>query len=433
MFAVRTKTTTLNFVAAMLLICTGLLFCNSQPANAESLYSISINSTSHPGYSYVINFNSAEEVDNQISLETIQQHIPGYTDSDPMRASLNFRGLPVVVRFDANSPTMYFSIPAIGVSETFAGADRNASVNMLEEWFKSKGGDALTRMSQYLAEHTPTDPVAGNPTSLQSNLVSSAFEQAFAANTTQLRDSSVNVTPNSRNSNLIGVSARFGTLKAGGLEGNYYSLPLSYTFRSNDDPRKSFTLKLPIHMVEVDGAKSYNIGLGASMTLPINNQWSITPGLQYAFMGSLEMGSAAQMVAGSVTSAYTWDLGSNYRLSMGNMIGYYKTMKFKYQDYEFDPDIQNTVLRNGLMLSIPTDGLYKDTLVEVFATDTRFFGSELYIDSYDEIGFAFGFSKFSIKEMPEYIVNTMRDLRIGVSYLFASDSNLLTLNFGFTF
>jgi len=405
---------------------------------AGSLFQATVYVPAFPTQTYTIDFNKAEELDNQFDRSVIQQHIPAYNDTLAVRGTVNFRGLEVRLSFPANSNTLTLQIPSIGVNETFTGANRDATVSQLEDWFKKDGGAALSKMQAELVKVSPTDPVAGNPTSLQSNMVTSAFSQGFISTTSQITSAPTTAAADTakptKNSDMIGIGARFGSLKAGGLDGSYYSFPLSYSFRSNQDPKKMLTVSLPITVVEVEQATSYNIGLGVGLTWPVRPNWALTPAVQYGFVGSVEQGAVSQMVSGSLTSAYTWDLGSDYLLSMGNMFGYYKTMEFEYQGYKFDPNISNTVFRNGLMLSVPTPKLYPGTVVEVFVIDTRFFGDDLYLDAYDEIGVDFGFRKFESKDLPEKIVNTIRDLRIGVSYLWADgDNSIMTLNFGFAF
>lgn len=421
-------------LGAVVLVMAALVFLGGRTASADSLFSATITAPAFPGQTYTINFNAAEELDNQITTETIQTHIPGFTDNHEARAVINFRGLPINLRFGANGSTLYMTIPSIGVSETFAAGSRGASIDMLEDWFKKDGGEALSRMQKELIKVSPADPIAGNPTSLQSNMVTSAYDRGFTSTTTQIAPTPAADQKAVQNANLIGLGARFGSLRASGLDGSYYSFPLAYSFRWTEDPRQMLTISVPISIVEVEEAKSYSIGLGLALTWPINKQWAITPAFQYGFVGSVDLGSVSQMVSGSLTSAYTWDLKDGYKLSMGNMIGYYKTLEFEYQGYKFDPDIQNTIFRNGLMVSIPAEKIYPNTVVEVFVIDTRFFGSDLYLDSYEEVGFAFGFNKFSSKELPEKIVNTIRSFRVGLSYLWGDgDNNVATLNFGFAF
>ena len=440
------------FILALLL---GLFGAGT--ALADSLYEIVIES---PGYqTYSIDFSDASEIEDLLRIDTLQNHFGSTWDKDraAVRAQLNYRGLPVILIFRADAsadmlkqiqkdcPTcrpqsqwLYMSIPEIGVSEVFKGRSRDDSIDLLEDWFKSEGGDALTDMARYLAANTATDPVAGNPVSLMGRMVANAFASGFTNSTSQL-DSGPEMTADTADqkteqSNLVGVGMTYGNVTLEDLDGSYYSLPLSYSVRWSEDPRRAVTFKLPISLVEIDGAESYHIGAGAALSWPLTKAWVITPSLDYGLMGSIEMGSVAQMIAPSVTSAYTWKLGGGYALSMGNTIGYLRTLELQYEGYSYDPGIESFAFRNGLMLAIPTDKIiYDGTLAEVFFIDTRYAGDELYVDSYEEVGVAFGYRKFSSDRLPDKVVQYVRRLRLGVSYIFGKDTDIIEANFGFTF
>ena len=82
------------------------------------------------------------------------------------------------------------------------------------------------------------------------------------------------------------------------------------------------------------------------------------------------------------------------------------------------------------MYSMPTPRIWKDSALELFAIDTRYFGTELYIDQYNEFGFSFGRSKEDEGGLLSSLVN---ELRLGVTYLKADDSEGFTFNLGYKF
>ncbi len=116
------------------------------------------------------------------------------------------------------------------------------------------------------------------------------------------------------------------------------------------------------------------------------------------------------------------------------MVGYYTTLKVYDGDYAYDPDIGNTVFRNALLYSIPTENIVKNTSLDVYVIDTQYTGTELYLNSYDEFGFSFGYNKVNLNvlsDKEEYSFN--KELKIGMSYLTSSKSNGFKVNFGFMF
>ena len=90
-------------------------------------------------------------------------------------------------------------------------------------------------------------------------------------------------------------------------------------------------------------------------------------------------------------------------------------------------------MRNGVSLNIPTPSLAQDTSVELYLTDTRYFGSDLYIDQYNEVGFSLGIDRYTLTRHEGGYVNYLKRLRGGVKYLFSENSSGYSLNFGYTF
>ncbi|MEF3191896.1 MAG: hypothetical protein K6347_05030 [Campylobacterales bacterium] len=402
--------------------------------------------------SYSQGFVSVEDAINGLDQKAIEQKLSRYDGTQPAHVNFNFRGLPILVAFpNPSSSTLVLNIPSIGVSETFQGATRDESANLLEDWFKKNGGDAVDRLMAKLAETTPNDPIAGNPNSLMAQSVANDFMTGFFAQvadaTTSL--SATTITPDATatlsktdtispttatsSNNMIGIMAQYGSFAMGGYDSKTYTLPISYTIRSDSNPRKKLTISIPLGMVDIEQAKSYKAGLGLAATFPISDAWLLTPALGYGVTASIDLGSVGHMASGSLTSSYTWRVGS-HKLSMGNMIGHYRTLAFSAGDYSFDPGISNTVFRNGLMWSIPTGAIATNTSLELFVIDTQYTGTELYNMRYDEVGFAWGLDRASLHPIAGKIIRTDTKLKIGATYLVAdNDSKGFTVNFGWQF
>lgn len=382
---------------------------------------------------YQESFSSIEDVIDNLDTDEIKKNITNYDeDTTAANVTINFRGVPIRLSIAENSTTIVLNIPSINVHEEFTGNDRDDSVDEMEDWLKENGEDAVTRLMQELVAETPTDPVAGNPSSLQSRMVAADYlygvnsDEAIEMNQAGMGKSG------SINANSISVFARYSNYDLDGISSKSYSLPLAYTVRF-DGSKNSLSIRVPISYVDVDGSEAYNFGLGLGFTYFVKDEWSLTPAIGYGAVGSIDLASVAQIVSGSLTSSYNFKLGDKYTLTMGNMIGRYQTIPFNYGDYSIDVDIQNTAIRNGLNLNIPSDGLLKGSSFEVFVTDTRYFGSELYVDAYNEVGFSFGMSKVKEKKKGDKIAKIMKRARAGLTYMFAQDVSGYSVNFGFAF
>ena len=316
---------------------------------------------------------------------------------------MGYRGLPLVVTTTAGSSQVVFSIPALNQVTVFsAKATRDGNVDDLREYLKSSGGAILDQLQLLLAKASPVDPIAGNPGSMQSQMVMADFDRNFTAFATNIKQGGESA------SNLIGLGASFGSFTQAGVTNQTVTLPLSYTFRSDLDPRRQLNLYAPISVTTVAGAKSFAANFGVSYRMPITDEWALTPGLGYGVSGSADLGSSAAMLAASVTSQYTIQR-DGYDIAIGNTIGIYQSSKLSLGGYSFDPKISNTVFRNGILVSIPTTAFGQKMAYEISYINTLFTGTELYSKQYNEIGLTLGTNKSA---------NSARSfLRAGASYL----------------
>ncbi|MEX1668162.1 hypothetical protein AB4876_04515 [Zhongshania guokunii] len=265
--------------------------------------------------------------------------------------------------------------------------------------------------------------LAGNPASLQTQAVENAFATVLGdtLGTVDMVFDELGGIPN-----LFGFSFTVGEFEANGVKTSYVTLPLSYTFRSQQILGRQWIVSVPLSQGEVDGAKTYSIQPGLALRLPITANWAVTPGFNVGYVKSDDLDQEAEQAGVSVSSAYRIPLGTtNNSIYIGNLIGYYKTLKVKLAGEEFDPNIANTVLRNGLLYSMPL-AIADDLLsVEVSFVNTIFKGTETYTRSQNELAVSVGSTRRHMAQLSF--------LRLGVGVVQAEDIRGVRLNFGYYF
>jgi len=406
------------------LICSMSLYGNSD------IFNLNVDNTTQGG-SYTESSNSLEGIIDKVNLETISSNI-SYNESNALSANLDFRGLPVTLTFSENSKSVVFAVPSLNIKETFDGVNRDDSLDLLSDWFKVNGAETVEKIMQKLAEVSPVDPIAGNPNSLMATTVESDFKSGFM--NIAKKQKSTSKTEKASAGNRMVFAPTFKSLDIDGKQSNSYTLPISYSFVSEEDSLESVNISLPLSYINVEGATSYQLGLGLSYSKPIKPQWVLTPAMKYSMVGSADLGSLAQMGSFSLSSSYSIPLENSHTISIGNMVGYYSTIKLYDGDYAYNPGISNTVFRNALMYSLPTEKLVKNSSLDLYVIDTQYTGSKLYLTSYDELGFSFGYRKFNVNvlsDKSEYSYE--RELKMGLSYLTSSKAKGLKVNFGFVF
>jgi hypothetical protein len=392
------------------------------PALAADLFTVDISSG---GQTARIGFNSAEEAINQLETNKLAQQIT-YTGSEAVDVLVNFRGLPMTFAYPtAGSTQLVFNVPSLGINITFSGTGpttasaRDDAQDQLADYLKT--GNLLGDIMKELSRVSPVDPIAGNPNSLQSQMVAQDFNSSFTAQASNLAPPPQ---PGTRVPNLGGIGLQYGSYKQADFRSNAVTLPLSYTIRSSSNPGHQLSLSVPLTMIDTEGATTYQGGLGLTYRVPLTQRWALAPSVGYAIAGSRELGAVAQMASGALTSSYEMELGSTM-LALGNMIGYYQTLKFKIEDYEFDPKIKNTVFRNGLMWSVPMSAFSGRYAMEYSYINTIFTGTDIFTKSQNEFGLTFGTAR-GVGGIHSY-------LRLGVAYLYSSKAEGFSLNAGYWF
>ena len=385
-------------------------------------------------------FSDARKVLEQIDTDQLRAAFPNYTEMSQASAMVDFRGLPMNFSFPGAGNELVFEVPSLNIRETFNGATRDASVDRLEDFLRDQGGDILNRIQAALIASSPVSPIAGNPGSMMATMVSGQFETGFTRQATNIvrtparkpsapdggPDTAAGVEADSPD-NLVSLSPRFGRITAGDRTSSVLTLPLGYSFRLKEGGKglRNVDLSLPLTYADIEGGKSAAASIGAGLTWGLAERWSLSPAVGAGLAGSIDLGAAGGIGSASLTSALNIPF-EEYSINVGNMIGYYETLDIKVGRYRYDPGVSNTVLRNGLMLSVPGTMGGREVATEFWVIDTRFFGSELYSEYYHEFGISFGSARTEGRSIENY-------LRGGISWMTGDKVRGWRFNLGYSF
>lgn len=324
----------------------------------------------------------------------------------------------MVFRYDAGSNTLFYNFIELNESGSFTGATRDLSEEQFEDFVEKS--DILGRLINYQAMNSPTSPITG---------VGGAIPTIGAADFANSFDTMSNIgtvgQSEAGNNNLIGIGLSYGSYNIAGTDDvQTMSIPLSYTVRNDIDPRRQLVLSMPLTKITTGDAASYHGGLGAAYRFPLSDRWTITPGARYSIVASKDRATVTTVMSASLMSTYVMPMGS-YHLGIGNMVGVYKTGKFSTGEYEYDPDINLKMTRNGLLLAMPATFFGSKLSGEVSLIDTRYLGDKPYVSSTQEIGLTLGTNKRA--------GNARSFTRMGLSYVRGRDTSGFTANLGFWF
>ena len=304
--------------------------------------------------------------------------------------------------------------------------------------------------------YTPNDPVAGNPSSLMDNFVrldfspvlvdlplgnalqggASGVEAAPMADADGMAvdesDSSVSSaspevtegeeteessTETSGRENKIGIGLGFSSYDQGDSKVNTTTIPFSYSWNFEGESKSSLTLRLPISQIDVDGNAGIAAGLGLNYRQFVSPNWQLSPSLNYGVTASEALGSGGALASYSILSIYDWT-ASWGAIRIGNQAGQYRSMPLSVGGTTFDAGIESTVLRNGLIFQFPTGFIREGATFDPYLLDTRYYGTELYIMQYYEMGFTLSGWVFLSSSLTFNYLVAEEDKAKGTSFLF---------------
>jgi hypothetical protein len=225
--------------------------------------------------------------------------------------------------------------------------------------------------------------------------------------------------------NLPGLGAQLGLFKDGGQSAKVLTVPLSYSMRSDLDPRRQFSITLPISVADINGARVTQFTLGGSVRLPLAKDWSVTTAVNYSTLNGKDMGSAGKIASLSVTSNYTIRRQDS-SISIGNLLGHYRTMSGSVGGIDTDSGVANTVLRNGVLWSMAAPAWVGfGNSIEYSFVNTHYTGTALYLKNYSELGVTLGTNRRA---------DSVRSyMQAGLSAVLSSKTKGLQANFGYWF
>jgi hypothetical protein len=318
---------------------------------------------------------------------------PAYTTTSIATVDLRLRGLPMTVTYPTPGPGLVYTVPSLGFTRTFdAQGTREGNEEDLVEFLQTNQDGLLSQFLNYFVSETGTDPVAGNPASLQSSMVAADFAMGTGLGADNSSQAGGDAGDGEGRRNVYGLAARLGRFTVDGNDITTFDLPFSIV-RPLEDPRYALIFDLPLTYVDTNGSETFAASLGLGMRIPITTRWTLTPMLRAGATGSIDLGSLASLYSGSLSSSYKFDVGST-EVNIGNLLSYISTtgVTNSVEDFEVDYDLQNTITRNGVGLSGPlaVKLFGADTTWQGSLVNTQIFGDDVYIDNYTDIAVSIG-------------------------------------------
>jgi hypothetical protein len=369
-------------------------------------------------------FGSQDALLGAVSTSGLTGIDPTY-DGEPVEITLDLRGaeIDVIIKpvTDETDPSFGLIRAIVEIdgeeADVFDADTQDEAIEESVTFIRN----AIPDLTSTLVATTATDPVAGNPSSLQTRMISADFQIGTAVGNSP--DFSSAGAGGAKPQAVFGLGLNYGNFSADGVEVSYAELPFSYAIPL-DDPRYAILFEAPLTFVDINGAESITASLGTGIRLPMTDDWSLTPTVRVGLSASDDFAVEGYLYGASLVSNYNFTLG-NFGITLGNQMSHLKSLPLDANDY----DLQNTVIKNGV-------GVSGDTKWEMFGlpvtwegsvVNTRFFGDELFIENFTDVAVSLGTSNSDNGFQ-------LDSLRLGVTYTFGDEGMSGTeLNFGYKF
>jgi len=385
------------------------------------------------------------EVDNEVEFEgtdsifkvvdffdnkSLKEFFPDYTPDSAVLARVDLRGVGLEVEYHQNSSVLIVRIPSKNFEVSFEGAGRNQSQEQFEDWLKgdfeslTAPSGKLTQLLHIVVALSPVEPVAGNPNSLLTRMFLSDFNAGITGPFISSRKRV------DGNRNFLTLGGEFGFFNAGPYDGQVMNFPINYKWNFKGWPKLSWIFDLPITLTRDETGWAYMASFGTGFQFRPYKWWSITPMGRIGGVGSFDVGALAVLVSGSLTNYFQGSIGST-NLGFGTMTGISTTIDgIKVGGYDLSYELTNYVLRNGgnLTQKLNFSFLGNPAAFKLFLNHTKFWGNELYLNSFFDMGLAF----VTIKKISDSFVEAL-DLSFTFSAGVDNDYNNYSIQLTYRF
>lgn len=357
-------------------------------------------------------------IDDQAVGDYFRTYVPGYTDSSAATARISYLDVNVNYGFAAGSNTVTLNIPEIGFTRSFTADNRQNANRQLRDFLRDNGDFVLQEMEKYRVRNSPSSPVAGNPSSLQSLIIDQSFGNLTS-------EAAVTVGADGKSAGTTQIGFEAGNFSTGRLNGSNYTLPLSYSFELGGKGRE-LRLSMPLTYTVLDGSKVYSGSFGASYRVPLGEQFNLQSGFTYGVVYSEDLLQLVQLASATLGLSHRLQLEGGAAVTTGVLVGQVKSVPLSIGNYSFDPRIESYPVKIGQIVESDESFFGRPFRVQAFAAYTHLLGQKFFVQNYADFGVNLGLLA------PAGNAFTRR-LRGGVIFTTADHYSAAKLNLGYAF
>ena len=349
------------------------LFCVAaaclSTARAEDPFNVVVTSGTLPALS--VGYSNFPDLLNDV-LNTHGGFAP-YANTD-FSASVMFLGIPNAVMASSN-PTgtqVQLQIPGINFTQLFTGPTRSDVEQQIKDFFLKNGSGIAGNFLSYVARQSAVAVTDGNPSSSTALMANTSFLSAGFTPADEMTATATTATQ--ANLSGLGIGFNSGRFTANGITGTFNDIAIPFKFALTD--RVSLSGGIPIDLLTVEGAKIYGVGLNLGLPVrilimdkenPMN--WRLTPLVGISARGSQDLAGGGLIWMAGLNNSVDYRVSHKLIVCVVNQITTHHGLDVKYSSYEFNPHVDQLMLKNRLRFVTPFTAR---TTGDFFVIETNF-------------------------------------------------------------
>ena len=301
--------------------------------------------------------------------------------------NLTYYGIPGAVAVNVQGETqLTITSPLTGLNQTFTGTDRGDLENQLTDWLLKDGSSEVAKLIQAAAERSAAAITDGNPSSATARIAERAFGTfgLFPAARAMRGSEPGHYAALWFHTRQSKADTPVGTVESADYE-------LNFPWWLNFGRHFSLIGNASGQYMDTEGTAIYGAGsdLGLGIRPFVRDEesgfgWQITPFVGLHGLGTYDGATGGLLDQFGVANRLEFQLPHNILLIVANQFSHFNSLEFKIEDVEIDPEVEQDVLKNGLMVDFPL-WCAKSLYANGFAVDTRFL-QDAAVDNYQTLG-----------------------------------------------
>ena len=340
------------------------------------------------------------EVENGSFPDLVKDLINNYQQFEVLQpysdysAKIRFFALPDAFEFNINKNNAngFYEVRVVskltGLDKTFEAVDSDAMQQKIIDWLWVEGDDEALELLEEIFKKSTAVISDGSPEASTARMADSAFYLFGFYHGSSLQPAMRGAESGAHielrvNSDSTTFESPVGTLQGDRITA---AIPLWLHFNS----RLSYVGQMDVSQLDLEGTRFYDLGLQAGLAVrPVVREsedrfgWQVTPFIGAKSVISSDAITAAVLYHMGINNRFEWRLFERTYLSFTSQYADYNNIKIEIDDYELNTEIDQQIVKNGLMLEVPI--FWKPLYGHLFAVDTRFI-EDIGEDNYQTYG-----------------------------------------------